>query len=345
MELLDAIEELELFPEVTFEEPDEEPAHHAVRIVQIENVYKHHNADNLELILLDGYQCVSQKGTFAQGDLAVYIPPDSIVPQTEAFRFIWGPYLDVSDLAGPNRTVPAKRRRITVKRLRGQWSEGLLMPLSAFPELVKSEIAHRFGIWPGDVVSKPLGIEHYDPEVHSDVKLDPGQNESGPVRKRKRPTTLKGWFFFLLHKLGIRKDARSFSESIRIDSPHYDVKSFRHYKDHLRIGEEVVITEKIHGSNARFVYLDGKMYAGSRNLWKSQESKCKWRQALVDVPEIVDICKANPGYFLYGEITPTQKGFDYGCERGEVRFFLFDIRTPEGTWMDHDKVGDRKSVV
>lgn len=314
---------------------------HKAVIVQIGKLEPHNNADNLAIVVIDGYQVVVRKDTFSKGDLAVYIQPDSIVPQTEPFKFIWEPYLDNSDLAGPDSLTPDKRRRITVKKLRGQWSEGLLMPVSDFPELytgphlTEPSTYCQYGI--GSDVSGVLGIKHYDPD-YMPVMVK-GQSTNGPQVKRRLPKTIKGWFFFILHKLGLRRDPHNFSENVSFRVPTYDVKSLKNYPNSFTPDDEVIVTEKIHGSNARYLYLDGKMYAGSRNLWKTEDSKCKWRQALVDVPEITDFCKANPGSVLYGEIVPTQSGFTYGAEPNEVRFFPFDVRLPNGEWAEIDIFG------
>ena len=69
----------------------EKPLHHQVRIVRVPEARVHTNADTLELLDIEGYQVVVKKSQFKAGDLAVYIQPDSVVPQTEPFRFIWEP--------------------------------------------------------------------------------------------------------------------------------------------------------------------------------------------------------------------------------------------------------------
>lgn len=53
--------------------------------------------------------------------------------------------------------------------------------------------------------------------------------------------------------------------------PTYDLESGRRYA-HLAFepGEPVVITEKLHGCNARYCFKDGVMYCGSRTNWKKE---------------------------------------------------------------------------
>jgi hypothetical protein len=306
-------------------------ANHQANIVQLGAPRVHTNAETLELFDIPGtgYQVVSKKGTFKQGDLAVYIQPDSVVPQTTAFQWIWEPYstATVEDGYGTVYTdVPEKRRRITVKKLRGEYSEGLLMPLSDFSEWSMDPVYSE-----GTDVSDLIGITHYNPETES-TKADTAH---APKTKRTRPKSLKGWFFFLLYKIGFRKNStgQSYAVDVPFEAPVYDVENFKNFKNALLEGEMVTVTEKIHGSNARYVVVDGEFYAGSHFQWKKKGDNVWWKAA-DQCPAIEKFCRANPGHILYGEVTPTQKGWTYGCKPGEARFFAFDIRTPDGKWLN-----------
>lgn len=301
--------------------------HHQVNVIRIQEVRVHPNADKLEIVPIEGYQAVVGKGQYKVGDLAYYIPPDSVVPDRPEFQFLWkGP------LEGP---VPLKRRRITAKRLRGEWSEGLLMPLEqhqtcwSTPRGIPVDDGKVYQVKEGDDLASMLGITHYDPP-EDDNPASGSQTEG--TRKAKIPTTFRGWVNFL--KMYIRGERR---EGGPAGLPVYDVEALKKHMHVFIDGENVVVTEKIHGSNARYTYVKGffgygHMYAGSRQLWKSISSTCAWRRALKDNPWIESWCKAHPGYALYGEITPTQKGYDY-ASNGKVRFFLFDVRDPKGNWL------------
>ncbi len=127
--------------------------------------------------------------------------------------------------------------------------------------------------------------------------------------------------------------------SVPFTVPVYDVDAFKNYKnafDSLGPNDMVVVTEKIHGSNARFLYLAGTMYAGSRNQWKAPNSGSVWHKALEQNPWIEDWCRSNEGCALYGEVCPTQGKFDYGCGKGEVKFFAFDIYNTDGKWLNYN---------
>lgn len=321
---------------------NEKKSNHRANIVRINEIISHKNADNLEIVVIGGYQAVVRKGDFTIGDLAVYIQPDSVVPQTEPFRFIWGPYSEtkVEDGLGKMHTdVPEKKRRITVRKFRGEWSEGLLLPLKDFPNLADStcnagcSTNDPFAVQEGDDVSDLLGITHYDP----DAGKEDGQESKSHAPRRKYPKTIKGWFRYFLSKLRLRKRDKFLAETVDFHIPDYDVEAFKNYKGAFEDGEPVIVTEKIHGSNARFVCVDGIMYAGSHHKWKAPGSNCVWRKALAQNPWIEEWCRQHEGFALYGEVTPTQGKYTYGCKTGMVRFFLFDILDANGKWVAYNE--------
>ncbi len=309
------------------------PAGHQVNVVTVGEIFPHPNADRLELTHVGGYQVVIGKGNFKTGDLAVYVQPDSVVPQTEPFRFIWERYafelMPGADLeAGmkgeiiPLPEVPEKRRRITVKRLRKEYSEGLLMPLNDLRDLYNPKFDPTD--WKdGDEVSDILGVTHYVPEF--DTESTSAQTLAAP--KRKYPRTLKGWFYFTLFHLGFRGAGQSYAREVNFEFPVYDVDNYKaSFKHTSRLGPEdrVHVTEKIHGSNARYVTIDGEFYAGSHRQWKKEGANVWWNASKQN-PWIKEWCDQNPGLVLYGEVGPTQKGYRYGAEDGEVWFYAFDV--------------------
>lgn len=329
-------------------EPDVAEINHACRVVRIADIERHPNADRLEIIKVGGFQCVVGKDQFQAGDLAVYVPPDSIVPERPEYSFVWE-----RDGGGNLRNLPAeepvpeKHRRVTVKRLRGEWSEGLLLTLITLPSggwalprqsWEQEQVHHAFE---GDDVAEALGITHYNPPEPETYDRD---SEPGPERSRW-PRSLKGWFYFLFRVIfrfdlnGRTGGATERAPASGARRPYYDVANFKHFTEAFREGEEVLVTEKIHGSNARFTYSLGKMYAGSRTQWKKAGAKCIWRDVLKQHPWIERWCRQNPNYTLYGEVVPTQGDtYTYGCGKGETNFFVFDILDPEGNWLSYHEL-------
>lgn len=105
----------------------------------------------------------------------------------------------------------------------------------------------------------------------------------------------------------------------------YDLESWWRYRDILQEGEHVVITEKIHGCNARFCWVDGQFYAGShRMFWKETPGNIWWRAA-----RQYDIDERMPeGFMLYGEVFGDIQDLRYGAQPGSgtLSFRAFDVQ-------------------
>ena len=87
---------------------------HDVSVIRIGEVIKHEGADTLAITEVDGRPVIMRLGEYATGDLAVYVPIDSLVPVTDPrFAFL-----------KPNAVGMS---RIKAMRLRGVFSMGLLV--------------------------------------------------------------------------------------------------------------------------------------------------------------------------------------------------------------------------
>jgi|ERR1700678_2654095 len=282
---------------------------HRVNVVRIEEILPHPNADTLGIVYIGGYQVVVKKDDYRVGHLALYIQPDTIVPATEPFKFLWAD----REFSGG---VPEKYRRITVRRFRKEWSEGLLMPLSDFPELLG---AFR----EGEDVSELLGFKHYEEPDQTYVLGTQGRKLTLWQRVLK-------YFGFGPKPFGPKNGPGV-----------YDVESVKNYPRALAEGEPVIATEKIHGSNARY-YFDGKQFwVGSHKKWWKDKTNIWWRVAEKN-PWIEAFCRLNPKHTLRGEVTPTQSGYSYGNEKHglhvEEQFFAFDVQTPDGSYVDKQRL-------
>ena len=110
------------------------------------------NADAIELVRINGWQCVTKKGEFHVGSLGVFFEIDAIPPDRELFRFLWTPKtVTDTDLPPPR----PEKFRIRTLRLRGALSQGLFMPLSTFPEIGD--------VQEGDDLTEVLGVGKYEP--------------------------------------------------------------------------------------------------------------------------------------------------------------------------------------
>ncbi|MFN7920926.1 MAG: RNA ligase family protein [Bryobacteraceae bacterium] len=114
--------------------------------------------------------------------------------------------------------------------------------------------------------------------------------------------------------------------------PVYDIDNLRRFVHAFREGEPVWITEKIHGANGRWCFVDGQMFTGSRTEWKKEAPEVVWWKALEARPEIREWCQAHPGWTLYGEVYGRVQDLRYGLTGVEI--MVFDLLSPEGAWAD-----------
>jgi RNA ligase (TIGR02306 family) len=116
-------------------------------------------ADVIELAIVDGWQCVVKKGEFKPGDTGVYFEIDSYLPIEERYEFLRkSSYKKIPDQLQGQR---AEGFRLKTVRLRGQISQGLMLPLDIFPELKKTTV--------GSDVTETLRVELYEPPVPANL--------------------------------------------------------------------------------------------------------------------------------------------------------------------------------
>jgi RNA ligase (TIGR02306 family) len=119
-------------------------------IERIDKVVKHYNADSLDICSILGFQCISEIGLYKEGDVVVYVRPDSLLPHKE-----W--------TAGYRVYSP---NRIKAVKLRGEWSEGIIVPFNLLPD--GGLAINNKNI--GDEVSEFYDITHYEPPTPQDLQ-------------------------------------------------------------------------------------------------------------------------------------------------------------------------------
>jgi hypothetical protein len=165
-----------------------------VHLVQVGKFGKHPNADTLSITQVYGQNVIFRTGGFQEGDLAVFLPPDSVLPTDPEH-----PLLKDNPGLKPGHRVDAVR-------LRGIFSNGFMVPAKIlFTEEELKDIPV------GTHVADRIGVTKYEDEGE---KLSTrGDNERDP-----------GYM------------------------PCYtDIEGWPKHRHVIPEGEEVVITEKIHG--------------------------------------------------------------------------------------------------
>ena len=273
---------------------------HEILVVKIDNIEKHPTADTLDIIKLfdGGFTVITRTGEFKVGDLGIYIEPDYVVPPSPRFAFL-------------------DKSRIRSKRLRGIWSQGLLLPV------LETDI----GFVEGKDVMKELEITRYVP------------TQSGGKYIRSK---------------GLEQSAKDITfRSRQIKAPEvlenlkpYDIQNIRKNVKAFTVGEEVIATEKIHGCNSRYLWDPElkQMFCGSREEWKADSEDCLWWTILDKNPWIKTFCMANPNHVLYGEIFGQVQDLKYGAGPKDVFFRAFDVLTSLadenilGGWWDYERL-------
>ncbi len=116
-------------------------------------------------------------------------------------------------------------------------------------------------------------------------------------------------------------------------APKFDVESYEKFPHVIADGEPVIVTEKVHGANARYVFVDGVFHQGSRQRWLIPDGGHIWARAAAHNPAIRAWCEAHPSAVLYGEVYGNVQSLTYGLGKGDVRFIAF-AASIAGQWMD-----------
>lgn len=109
-------------------------------------------ADAIECAKIDGWNVVVKKGEFEVGDPCVFIEIDSVLPDIEPFKFL-------TEKQGKTFYNGKFGARLKTIRLRGQLSQGLALPLSAFD----LDGIREYAEGSGNDAAEYLGIWKYDP--------------------------------------------------------------------------------------------------------------------------------------------------------------------------------------
>jgi hypothetical protein len=117
------------------------------QIVRVEKVEKHPDADALDIVtVLGDYPVIAKRDEYHVDDLAAYIPIDSIVPDTEDYYFLCPKAYEKYEEDGevkqrqvgnkyPMGEVPEKYRVIKAKKIRGIYSQGMIVQCPLYIQL------------------------------------------------------------------------------------------------------------------------------------------------------------------------------------------------------------------
>lgn len=278
-----------------------------VEVVKVGTVKKHPNADSLSIVQVGGYPVVIRTSDFAQGDLAAYVPEDSVVKTNRP---------EFSHMKGKNGTA-----RIKAVRLRGVYSEGLLVPAPK-------------GSSEGQDVADLLEVVKYEQPTETGSVLLNSVQESPPKEESLIPRCQIEALFRNPDVIPVGAEV-VFTEKIHGCSSRYV------YTDSLRVGSHNVWRrgpqrpDKVQATIAAIKLVAESVFSGNfRNL------KAKWKKAYgirmaplkedvwwkiarkYDLAKRLKSCK---NVVLYGEVYGHVQDLTYEvAPRDVVKFVLFD---------------------
>jgi len=267
-------------------------------------------ADNIEMVTVGGWNAITKKGEYQEGDKVVVATTDAVIPQA------------LSDLMEVTNYL-RKGQRVRTVKLRGVYSECLLMPFKYLaPKSLENNVNE------GDDMMTILGITKYEPPVKT-VQLSVGGRK---IKYHQNPN------FKVYYKFPNQKNV----------------------PDMFTEEDEVVITRKLHGTNARYgivrkkklslwdrvKMLFGNQWAafeyvyGSHNVEKGSDSQGfydtdVWKTVAntydirgklwAHVKDTYEPFDLTEGVVIYGEIygAGIQKNYEYGLT--DVKFAGFDV--------------------
>jgi len=261
-------------------------------------------ADNIELVTVGGWNAITKKGEYKVDDLVVVATTDAVIPQK------------LSDGLGVTNYL-RKGQRVRTVKLRGVYSECLLIPITFVPEKYRYE---------GSDCMELLEIFKFEPPVKTVTLVSGGRK----MKYHQNPN------FHIYYKFPNQKNV----------------------PDMFTEEDMVVITRKLHGTNARYGIVRKKkmslwdrvrMFFGDQwagfeyvvgshnvekgsdsqgfydtNVWEEVAIKYNIREKLWEhVKDTYEYLES--GFIVYGEIygAGIQKNYEYGLT--DIKFAGFDV--------------------
>jgi RNA ligase (TIGR02306 family) len=281
-------------------------------------------ADNIELAVVGGWNCVIKKDSQSVNDLVLIATTDAVIPN------------ELSDDMGVTSYL-RKGQRVRTVKLRGVYSECLIIPI----EFAKRATGFANTKWnEGDDMMDTLKIFKYEPPVKQ-IQLASGRK----IRYQSNPN------FHVYYKFpNLKNVPQMFTEEDRVEitrkihgtNARYGIVKktklsfFDKVKKFLRLADKWVDYEFVVGSHNVEKGSDSQGFYDT-NVWYDIEKKYNIKEKLWKYVRYGDadmgMVDIGDGITIYGEIygAGIQKGYDYGLK--EIEFTGFDIKR-NGEYLD-----------
>lgn len=275
-------------------------------------------ADNIELVMVNGWNAITKKGDYQVGDFVVVATTDAVIPQKLSDELNITNYL-------------RKGQRVRTIKLRNVYSECLLIPIKYIPFMEN--------YYEGKNMMNLMDVFKYEPPVKT-VQLSVGGRK---VKYHQNPN------FHVYYKFPNQKNVPDmFNEEDEVvitrklhgTNSRYGIvrKKKLSLWDKVRkfFGNEWAGFEYVFGSHNVEKGSDSQGFYDT-DVWKTVANEYNIRQKLWDyVKDTYKPSDLNKGFIIYGEIfgAGIQKNYEYGLTHFE--FSGFDVEV-DGKYQSYEK--------
>jgi RNA ligase (TIGR02306 family) len=266
------------------------------------------NADNIEQVVVGGWNAITKKGEFKEGDLTVIATTDAVIPEAFSEKMGVTSYL-------------RKGGRVRTVKLRGVYSECLIIPTKYIP-------GYGDRYQDGDDMMEKFGIVKYEPPVKQ-IQLASGRK----IKWRDNQN------FHIYYKFpNLKNVAGMFTEEDLIEitrkihgtNARYGIVKkgklsfWDKVKKFFKLADEWIDYEYIYGSHNCEKGSDSQGFY-STDVWRTIAEKYSIKEKLWSYIKNRNV-EIGEGIILYGEIygAGIQKNYDYGLT--DIEFAGFDVK-------------------
>jgi len=267
-------------------------------------------ADNIEMVTVGGWNAITKKGEYQEGDKVVVATTDAVIPQ------------DLSDLMEVTNYL-RKGQRVRTVKLRGVYSECLLIPFKYLaPKSLENNVNE------GDDMMAILGITKYEPPVKT-VQLSVGGRK---IKYHQNPN-FKVYYKFPNQKnvpdMFNEEDEVVITRKLHGTNTRYGIvrKKKLSLWDRVKMlfGNQWAAFEYVYGSHNVEKGSDSQGFYDT-DVWKTVANTYDIRGKLwAHVKDTYEPFDLTEGVVIYGEIygAGIQKNYEYGLT--DVKFAGFDV--------------------
>lgn len=280
-------------------------------IARINEIKEIKGADNIEQALVGGWNCIIQKGQYAEGSLVIVATTDAVIPQ------------DLSDKLDVTNYL-RKGGRVRTVKLRGVYSECLIIPIRF---LHGKTTMGDWDLKEGSDCMDFLQIFKYEPPVRQ-IQLASGRK----IRYQDNPNF--GIYYKFPNLKNVQgmfneEDLVEITRKIHGTNARYGIvkKTKLSIWDRIKrfFGNEWVEYEYVYGSHNVEKGSDSQGFY-STDVWAEVAEKLDIKNKLWKWVKEEGIHFIGEGIIIYGEIfgKGIQKNYDYGLD--EIKFNGFDVK-------------------